>query len=61
MSETVYETSQSWQSQAEPREGLQPTADLWQYLREYGKERPEVVALWCFGLGFLLGWKLKPW
>jgi hypothetical protein len=30
-------------------------------LREYGRERPEVIALWCFGIGFVLGWKLKPW
>lgn len=27
----------------------------------YSKERPEVVALWAFGIGFVLGWKLKPW
>ncbi len=30
-------------------------------LREYGRERPEVIALWSFGIGFVLGWKLKPW
>ena len=30
-------------------------------LREYAKERPEVVALWTFGIGFILGWKLKIW
>ena len=30
-------------------------------LREYSRERPEVVALWAFGIGFVLGWKLKPW
>ncbi len=29
--------------------------------REYARERPEVVALWAFGIGFVLGWKLKPW
>lgn len=29
--------------------------------REYSRERPEVVALWAFGIGFVLGWKLKPW
>lgn len=27
----------------------------------YAKERPDVVALWAFGIGFVLGWKLKPW
>ena len=40
---------------------LKPVDDLLIYLREYARERPEVVALTCFGIGFLLGWKLKPW
>lgn len=31
------------------------------FLREYSRSRPEVVALWAFGVGFILGWKLKPW
>lgn len=31
------------------------------HLREYAVQRPEVAALWCFGIGFVLGWKLKPW
>lgn len=38
-----------------------PGRDLMHYLREYARERPEVAALWCFGIGFVLGWKLKPW
>lgn len=32
-----------------------------EHFREYGRERPGVVALWCFGIGFALGWKLKLW
>ena len=40
---------------------LEPFADLMEYLREYAQERPEVTAMVCFGLGFILGWKLKPW
>jgi len=40
---------------------LKPLDDLLSYLREYTRERPEVVALTCFGIGFILGWKLKPW
>lgn len=60
--EAVYETR-----------GQQPTAyqghfasrdpgrDLMDYMRSYARERPEVAALWCFGIGFVLGWKLKPW
>lgn len=40
---------------------LKPFEDLIDYVREYSRERPEVVALACFGIGFILGWKLKPW
>lgn len=40
---------------------LQPVDDLVKYLKDYAKERPEVAALACFGIGFILGWKLKPW
>jgi hypothetical protein len=29
--------------------------------REYAKSNPETIALWCVGIGFVLGWKLKPW
>jgi hypothetical protein len=41
----------------EPR----PTQDVLDYVRDYAREKPEVAALWCFGIGFILGWKLKPW
>jgi len=30
-------------------------------LKQYSREKPEVVTLWAFGIGFVLGWKLKPW
>jgi hypothetical protein len=35
--------------------------DILEYLKEYAREKPEATALWCFGIGFILGWKLKPW
>jgi len=38
-----------------------PAEDIVQYLTTYAKEKPDVAALWCFGIGFVLGWKLKPW
>lgn len=38
-----------------------PSHDLVEHVREYAREKPEVVALWCLGIGFVLGWKLKPW
>lgn len=44
-----------------PDEHLKPTTDLVEYFQEYTREKPEVVAMWCFGIGFVLGWKLKPW
>jgi hypothetical protein len=31
------------------------------YVKTYAKQNPDVAALWCFGIGFVLGWKLKPW
>lgn len=40
---------------------LRPLADALEYLRVYSRERPEVMALTCFGIGFILGWKLKLW
>jgi len=40
---------------------LKPVEDVMTYLREYTRERPEVVALTCFAVGFILVWKLKPW
>ena len=40
---------------------LQTTKSALEHFREYGRERPAIVALWCFGIGFVLGWKLKLW
>lgn len=42
-------------------EHLRPSQDLMDYLKSYAREKPDVAALWCFGLGFVVGWKLKPW
>ena len=32
-----------------------------EYVRHCVNEHPEAAALWCLGIGFVLGWKLKPW
>jgi hypothetical protein len=45
----------------EPGARQMPVTDLIGYFRQYARERPEVAALWCLGLGFVLGWKLKVW
>ena len=40
---------------------VRTTKSALEHFQEYGRERPGVVALWCFGVGFVLGWKLKLW
>lgn len=37
------------------------TKSAFEHICEYGRARPVVVSLWCVGIGFVLGWKLKPW
>ena len=39
----------------------QPVQTLMESARAYARENPEAAALWCFGIGFVLGWKLKLW
>lgn len=31
------------------------------HLMQFCKENPGTAAAWCFGIGFVLGWRLKPW
>jgi len=59
--EQTYPATQNAQNAHQTAERLRPTSDMVEYFRQYARERPEVVALWCFGIGFVLGWKLKPW
>lgn len=50
------------QSQVQQPDDLKAVADqVAKTFKHYAHERPEVVAYWCFGLGFLVGWKVKPW
>jgi hypothetical protein len=30
-------------------------------IEDYARAKPVSFALWTFGIGFALGWKLKPW
>jgi len=48
-------------SSYKPSGQLQPTDDLMEYAMNYARQNPGTAALWCFGIGFILGWKLKPW
>lgn len=43
-------------------EGCQKLADdIGASLKQYARDNPGSMALWCLGVGFVLGWKLKPW
>lgn len=46
---------------AGPRQDLNPANDLLDYLKNYAREKPDMAALWCFGIGFIVGWKMKMW
>jgi hypothetical protein len=59
--EKTYPALQNDQDVQQLGERLRPPAHLLEYFRQYARERPEVVALWCLGIGFVLGWKLKIW
>ena len=66
MSETANLTSNNTENSSSEIGGehtgqLEPTTDFVDYVKEYAREKPEVAALWCLGVGFVLGWKLKPW
>ena len=51
----------SFQKPAKSSSEVQPLVDLKDYVITYARERPDVALLTCLGLGFILGWKLKPW
>jgi hypothetical protein len=35
--------------------------DVIDHLKDYAREHPAAFGLWALGIGFVLGWKLKPW
>lgn len=37
----------------------EPALDLLVQLRDYAQRKPDVAAMWCFGLGLVVGWKLR--
>lgn len=39
----------------------QPVRTLLESAREYARANPEAAAFWCFGIGFVVAWRLKPW
>jgi len=64
MANTQTATRKSVQRLQDDLRELEPAEvgrDMVQYMREYARDNPEAAALWCFGIGFVLGWKLKIW
>jgi len=53
-------SAQSWGDWRQSGQ-LSPGEAALQFFQDYSRERPEVVAMWAFGIGFVLGWRLKPW
>lgn len=45
----------------EAEDVLRPMVDLGQYMKQYARENPETAALFCLGVGFILGWRLRKW
>jgi len=37
------------------------SSDLICHLKQYAADNPTTAALWCLGIGFFLGWKLRIW
>jgi hypothetical protein len=60
-SESTYYEKQGPSLSSSQQNELRPVPDLVTYLKDYAKANPEQAALWIFGAGFILGWKLKPW
>lgn len=56
---TVPESENGTLEQAGTR--LRTTKTALEHFREFERDRPGIVALWCLGIGFVLGWRLKPW
>lgn len=55
------ETSENKTSAIQSRPQVQPVDDITEYVKAYAQQNPGTAALWCFGIGFVVGWKLKPW
>ncbi len=38
----------------------EPASDWFVLLKDYTRQKPDVVMCWCFALGVVVGWKLRP-
>lgn len=46
-------------SQAGQHFVAEPACDILEVLKDYAHDKPDVAALWCLGLGLIVGWKLR--
>jgi len=35
--------------------------DAFDQMKQFAREKPTTFAFYALGIGFVLGWKLKPW
>jgi len=52
---------QSMQSRQQVDSPKEISHDIVECVAEYVRHNPGYAALCCVGVGFVLGWKLKPW
>ncbi len=38
----------------------EPANDWFRLMKDYAREKPDVVMCWCFAVGVVMGWKLRP-
>ena len=55
------ETLSSFEKTNVPTTCSAECATVVDHLKQYVRQNPANAALWCFGVGFVLGWRLKPW
>lgn len=58
---TDYQTGQNREELAQTDDLNAVVKQIGKTFQRYARERPDVVALWSFGIGVVVGWKLKPW
>ncbi len=56
----VADTAASMGQEAATHYVAEPAKDIFELLRDYAREKPDVAAMWAFGLGIVVGWKLRP-
>lgn len=54
------ENARQFTSDAAQHYVREPAQDFLSLAKDYAREKPDVAAMWCFALGIIVGWKLKP-